>query len=87
MNALEKRNAEIEELLATAPAPQVVRLHPNMTEVYRLKVTELEVALNGDSIKAEAGEVLRSLIDRVVPTPTTDAPNGLRVGTLWRLDG
>jgi len=32
-------------------------------------VAELEVALNDDSIKAEAGEILRSLIDRVVLTP------------------
>ena len=41
------------------------------------QVAELELALNDDSIKAEAGEILRSLIDRVVLTPTADAPDGI----------
>jgi hypothetical protein len=44
-----------------------------MAEVYLLKVAELEIALNDDSIKAEAGDILRTLIDRVVLTPSTDA--------------
>jgi hypothetical protein len=57
--------AEIEGLPADADAPPVVRLHPNMAEVYRLKMAELEIALNYDSIKAEAGEILRSLIRRI----------------------
>ena len=48
-----------------------------MAEVYRLKVAELEVALNDDSIKAEAGDILRSLIDRVVLTPVANAPDGI----------
>ena len=48
-----------------------------MAEIYRLKVAGLKVALNDDSIKAEAGEVLRSLIDRVVLTPAIDAPDGI----------
>jgi len=47
-------------------------------------LAELEVALNGDSIKAEAGEILRSHIDRVMLTSAAYAPNGLRVGSLWR---
>ena len=57
--------------------PPVIRIHPNMAEVYRLKVAELEIALNDDSIKAEAGDVLRTLIDRVVLTPAADAPDGI----------
>jgi site-specific DNA recombinase len=77
MTALEKRKAEIEGLIAGAGAPPVIRLHPNMGEVYRLKVAELEVALNDDSIKAEAGEILRSLIDRVVLSPVASAPDGI----------
>jgi hypothetical protein len=77
MAALEARKAEIQALLASAAAPSVVRLHPNAAEVYRRKVAELELALNDDSIKAEAGEILRSLIDRVVLTPVADAPDGL----------
>src|SRR6266404_548801 len=77
MKVLENREVEIEGLLAGADAPPVIRVHPNMAEVYRLKVAELEIALNDDSIKAEAGDILRTLIDRVVLTPATDAPDGI----------
>jgi site-specific DNA recombinase len=77
MKALENRKGEIEGLLTDAGAPSVIRIHPNTAEVYRLKVAELEIALNDDSIKAEAGDILRTLIDRVVLTPTADAPDGI----------
>ena len=40
-------------------------------------MAELELALNDDSIKAEAGEILRSLIARVLLTPTAEAPDGI----------
>ena len=43
---------------------------PNTAEVDQMKVAELEVALNDDNITAEAGEILRSLIDRAAMTPT-----------------
>jgi hypothetical protein len=65
VGALERREAEIEGLLAGADAPPVIRLPPNTAEVDRMKVAELEVALNDDNTTAEAGEILRSLIDRV----------------------
>jgi site-specific DNA recombinase len=77
MKALETRKAEIEATMASAEPPSVVRLHPNAAEIYRRKVAELELALNDDSIKAEAAEILRSLIDRVVLTPSAGAPDGL----------
>jgi hypothetical protein len=77
MKALEARKAEIEVEMARAEPPSVVRLHPNAAEVYRRKVAELELALNDDSIKAEAADVLRSLIDRVVLTPVAEAPDGI----------
>jgi site-specific DNA recombinase len=77
MEALEKRKLEIEALLAEAGTPTVIRLHPNAAEVYRRKVAELELALNDDAIKAEAGEIIRSLIDRIVLTPSAGAPDGL----------
>src|SRR5262249_53578879 len=44
---------------------------------YGRKVAELELALNDEAIKAEAAEILRTLIDRVVLTPSADAPDGL----------
>ena len=55
--------------MASAEPPSVVQLHPNAAEIYRRKVAELERALNDEAIKANAAEILRSLIDRVVLTP------------------
>ena len=76
MTVLESRKGEIQGLLASAQRP-VVRLHPNTAEIYRRKVADLELALNDDSIKAEAGEILCSLIDLVVLTLAADAPDGI----------
>jgi DNA invertase Pin-like site-specific DNA recombinase len=77
MKALEARKAELEAEMASAEPPSVVRLHPNAAEIYRRKVAELELALNEESIKAEAADILRSLIDRVVLTPAAEAPDGI----------
>jgi site-specific DNA recombinase len=77
MKALETRKAEIQAIVAGAEAPSVIRLRPNAAEVYRRKVAELELALNDDSIKAEAAEILRSLIDRIVLTPVAGASDGI----------
>ena len=40
-------------------------------------MAEVELALNDDGIKAEAAEILCSLIDRVVLTPVAGAPDGI----------
>jgi site-specific DNA recombinase len=77
MRALETRKAEIAAGMASTEPPSVIRLHPNAAEIYRRKVAELELALNDDSIKAEAAEILRALIDRVVLIPTEGAPDGI----------
>jgi site-specific DNA recombinase len=78
MKGLEARKAELSAVLAATPELASVELHPNLAELYRRKVSELELALNDDSIKAEASDILRSLIDKVVLSPAADAPNGLR---------
>jgi site-specific DNA recombinase len=78
MQALEARKAELTTVLNAAAEVAPVELHPNLAELYRRKVSELELALNDDSIKAEASDILRSLIDKVVLSPAADAPNGLR---------
>jgi hypothetical protein len=63
-----------------APAPYP-SLHPNLVGLYKRKVAALEEALADSGIRAEAGEVLRSLIDRIEIAPTldqTDGPDGYR---------
>ncbi len=51
-----------------------LRLHPRLAEVYADKVARLEEALNDPAFKAEAVEILRSLIDRIELSPRQDGP-------------
>jgi site-specific DNA recombinase len=49
--------------------PSALRLHPRLAEVYAEKIQQLEEALNDPAIRAEATDVLRSLIDRIELRP------------------
>ena len=75
--SMKERMSELEDrrsaLLATEPqaSPNVV-LHPNTAALYSEKIENLVTSLNADDIRAEAGEILRSLVDRVVLTPDDD---------------
>jgi site-specific DNA recombinase len=72
MEELEAEKAALEERLASAPEAPVVRLHPNLAQVYREKVATLETALADPAIKDEAAEIIRSLIERITLTPRED---------------
>ena len=48
-----------------------VRLHPRLPDLYRRKVAELERVLEGPD-RAEAMDLIRSMIDRVDITPRAD---------------
>ncbi len=62
------RKNELERLIAsTEEAP--VLMHPNMGARYREEVTRLIGSLNEDQSRAEAIELIRSLIDYIVITP------------------
>jgi site-specific DNA recombinase len=66
---LETRKTELTAGLAAAEAPPPL-LHPRMAEIYRGKVADLHAAINeGEAIRAEATDILRSLIDAIVLTP------------------
>ncbi|MGE5780187.1 MAG: hypothetical protein ACM30D_12890 [Hyphomicrobiales bacterium] len=71
LDDLEQRRAELAHQLATTLAP-LPRLHRNLAEVYRRKVTELGAALRDPNSGAEALAILRGLIDRVTLTPADD---------------
>ncbi len=73
LTELEARKTTLEaDLAAAAGPPPVVRLHPNLPAVYRDNVARLEQALDTDGTRAEAAEIIRGLIDRIVLTPTDD---------------
>ena len=56
--------AQLERTPASIP-----RLHPNLAEVYRKKVTNLLESLNEESTRTEAAEAIRELIEEVRLVP------------------
>ena len=77
--ALETRMAELKgkrarlsaQLEAATPALPVA-LQPNLPELYRRQVEQLEAALNDRLIRDEAAEVLRELIEKVLLVPRAE---------------
>jgi site-specific DNA recombinase len=65
LDELEARKMELATELTTTPAP-APRLHPNLSEIYRRKVSELEQALRLPGDGTAALEAARSLIERIV---------------------
>ncbi|SUZ33311.1 hypothetical protein ROE7235_03080 [Roseibaca ekhonensis] len=61
---LEARLAEIARELAE-PAPSPVRLHPNLSELYRRKVEQLADSLRDPAIRPAALDTIRTLIEAV----------------------
>ena len=53
-----------------------MRLHPNLAQVYRRQVEQLQQALNDPEIRDEAVRILRGLIEHVSIGP---ADNGLEI--------
>ena len=74
LDQLEAELASLKAQLAavsTYATGEVVRL-PAGAEIYRSKVEALETALQDEAIRPEAVEILRSMMERVVVTPTKD---------------
>ncbi len=75
MAELERKKSEFEGTLARSTEPPNLRLHPGISKVYARKVEQLEAALEAPATRAEAMELIRSMIDQIVLTPVD---NGLR---------
>jgi site-specific DNA recombinase len=72
LDQLEAELASLKGQLGAVPAQataEIVRL-PAGAEIYRRKVETLEIALQDEAIRPEAIEILRSMMERVVVTPT-----------------
>ena len=76
---MEAQLAEVDAQLA-APAPSPVRLHPQLSEIYRRKVEELSQTLADPEIKPTTLQTIRGLISVVTIHETHD-------GTRVTLDG
>jgi len=66
--ALETRRAEIETALKAEPTP-VVRLAPNLSELYSREIEDLGRALRVPETAQQAGLAIRGLIDRIRLVP------------------
>ena len=85
MNALVARKSELESLIAgTSEAP--VLLHPRMADRYREEVSQLVETLKNDDSRAEAIEMIRALIDKIVLVPDPDS-NGFLIDLYGDLAG
>ena len=74
LGRLEKLELEKEDLKnrLAGPAPDPVRFHPNVAELYVLKVNGLRNALNEDGTREEAAQILRGLVDEIRLHPVDD---------------
>lgn len=68
---LEARKTELKDFLATAEAPPPL-LHPQMAEFYHRQIARLHDMLHSelDEQRQEAAEVIRSLIEAIILTPS-----------------
>ncbi|OIQ93612.1 hypothetical protein GALL_244600 [mine drainage metagenome] len=68
MRELEAREDALRELLAQTPV-DIPDIHPNAAEIYRKKAERLTEALNRPEDRAEAGEAIRALIEKITLKP------------------
>ena len=68
MKRLEARKAELTEKLANADETPPL-LHPNMAALYAQRIAELTENLRHEDSRAQAAEILRSLVDQVTLVP------------------
>jgi site-specific DNA recombinase len=72
-----------------AEPPSDIAIHPNIAELYRRKVENLQTLLTDETSRAEAMEIIRSMIDRIEVSPGTKRgePDVLLVGALASILG
>ena len=64
-----------------------MRLHPNLAEIYRRKVTELATTLADPEIRTQALETIRGLINRVTIRDGTEGVSLELEGALTAMIG
>jgi plasmid stabilization system protein ParE len=68
LSRLEARQDELRKRLANSE-PDRPLVHPGLAELYRRKIVALHEALEDESTREEATELIRSLIDAIVLIP------------------
>ena len=76
------RREELQALLeGTAEEPVI--LHPNMAEFYHRQVTNLAATLNTDENRAEAADLIRSLVERIILIPNAENRLEINQFAIW----
>jgi site-specific DNA recombinase len=65
LRRLENRKREIASDLKARPSDAVIAIHPNLPDLYRRKINGLQQMLANETLRPQAVEVIRSLIDRI----------------------
>ena len=63
----------------TDPKADPITLHAGLADIYAGKVANLAEALKAEDTKAEAADILSSLIDKLILTPDPTAPGGHKI--------
>jgi site-specific DNA recombinase len=85
LTTLEKEKEAASARVAAARPEPVLRLHPGLHALYKKKVENLAAALNEPGTAAEAGDIMRGLIDCIVLTPADGILKANLYGDLARL--
>ena len=83
MRVLEARKTELEGLIESQDEPEPL-VHPNLAEVYRRKVAALNEALDDETTRDEAMDLIRSLVEKISLTPEEGQ---LRIDLMGELAG
>ena len=86
LEKLELEKKDLENHLA-GPAPEPVRFHPNVADLYASKVNGLRNALNEDGAREEVAQILRGLVDEIRLHPIDDQLQIELIGDLATLLG
>ncbi|MBK6468581.1 MAG: hypothetical protein IPF96_18395 [Rhodobacter sp.] len=76
IDSLEAERASLAAALDGLATPEPAALHPGLADIYAGKVAKLSAALNHEDTRAEAVDVLRGLIERVILQPVPDGRGG-----------
>jgi site-specific DNA recombinase len=65
LRRLETRKREIDLDLRARPSNPVIAIHPNLADLYRRKINDLQQMLANETVRPQAVNAIRSLVDRI----------------------
>ena len=65
LRRLETRKREIDSDLKARPSNPIITIHPNLPDLYSRKINGLQQMLANETVRPQAVEAIRSLIDRI----------------------